>query len=66
MKEIPLNKGKLLLPESWDELSYEDRIYAFRLLQKVLNKTLSPERFRLLMLGRLTGYKPRSGFTFFF
>lgn len=65
MKEISLNKGTLQLPETWDELSYEDKIYAFRLLQQVSNKQLDPIRFRLLMLQRLTGYKPQSGFAFF-
>ena len=65
MREIPLNKGTLQFPETWDELSYEDRIYVFRLLQQMSNKQLDPIRFRLLVLQRLTGYKPQSGFALF-
>ncbi|MBF0649187.1 hypothetical protein IR083_10175 [Dysgonomonas sp. GY75] len=62
MKKIELNKGALQLPESWDELTYKQRLYAFRLLHDVIGHRLSPETFRIRMLICLTGYKPSHHF----
>lgn len=60
MKTIKLNKGQIQLPECWDDLSYKEKLYAFRLLQQVIAGTISPAEFRLLMLQNLTGYKQTS------
>jgi len=61
MKKIELNKGILLLPESWDELTHKQRLYAFGLLHDVIGHRLSPELFSIRMLIHLTGYKPSWG-----
>jgi hypothetical protein len=61
MKKIELNNGTLQLPESWDELTHQQRLYAFGLLHDVIDHRLSPAAFRIRMLIRLTGYKPARG-----
>lgn len=61
MKKIKLNKKILQLPESWDELTHKQRLYAFGLLHNVIGHRLSPEAFRIRMLIHLTGYKPSRG-----
>lgn len=62
MKKIPLNKKHLELPESWDELTSKQRIYAFKWLRYVFTGKISPVVFRLKMLGYITKYKPNSNF----
>lgn len=63
MKTIKLNKGVLRLPDCWDDLSYKEKIFAFGLLQQVIGGKISASEFRLLMLQKLTGYKPTSELT---
>lgn len=58
MKKIQLRTKILQLPESWDELTHQQRLYAFGLLHDVIGQRLSPEAFRIRMLIYLTGYKP--------
>lgn len=66
MKTIILNKGTLELPESWDELTFRQKIFAFARLKEVAEKKISPPMFRILLLQHLTGYKPSSGFYIWF
>lgn len=60
MKKIPLNKKYILLPENWDELTFDQKIFAFGRLKKVYEGQLSPSVFRLEVLGNITGYKPKA------
>lgn len=61
MKTILLNKGKLQLPETWDELTFKQKLFAFARLKEMSEKKISPLLFRILVLQNLTGYKPSSG-----
>ncbi|MDU1892839.1 MAG: hypothetical protein E6767_19335 [Dysgonomonas sp.] len=61
MKTIALNRGTLELPGSWDELTYDQKVFAFARLKAMTEKKISPLLFRILMLQHLTGYKPSSG-----
>ncbi|MDR2004240.1 MAG: hypothetical protein LBQ74_14515, partial [Prevotella sp.] len=61
MKTIQLHTKTLLLPESWDELTHRQKVYAFGLLDQVLSRRLDPATFRIRMLIFLTGYKPSQG-----
>ncbi len=59
MRTIQLNKGKTLeLPESWDELTRPQIIYAFELMLRLFANEITPFQFRLLLLIKITGYKP--------
>ncbi|HOG05943.1 MAG TPA: hypothetical protein PK978_06885 [Paludibacter sp.] len=59
MRIIQLNKGKTLeLPECWDELTRPQIIYAFELLLRLFANEITPFQFRLLLLIKITGYKP--------
>lgn len=62
MKTIILNKGKLELPELWDELTFKQKLFAFARLKEVAEGTISPLLFRIMMLQYLTSYRPSSGF----
>ena len=58
MRTIQLNKGKTLeLPESWDELTRPQIIYAFELMLRLFANEITPFQFRLLLLIKITGYK---------
>lgn len=61
MKTYQLNKGELLLPETWDELTTEQKLFAFDGILKITEGKLDPTIFRIQMLGLITGYKPQSG-----
>lgn len=61
MKTIALNKGTLELPDSWEDLTFRQKIYVFGLLREVMSLQLDPTVFRIRVLGYLTGYKPQSG-----
>mgnify|MGYP001188988455 FL=1 len=61
MKKYQLNKGFIELPDTWEDLSFRQKVLAFNLLKKVEQKTLSPILFRLQMLKEITGYEPQSG-----
>lgn len=61
MKTIPLNKGTLQLPESWEDLTFKQKLFAFGRLKEVYERRLSPSAFRIEVLGNITGYKPKSG-----
>jgi hypothetical protein len=62
MKTIILNKGTLELPETWDELTFKQKLFAFARLKEMTEKKISPPMFRILVLQNLTGYRPSSGF----
>lgn len=60
MRVIELNKGKKLqLPETWEDLTHKQVIYAFGLLLRMFANEITPFQFQLLMLIKITGYKPR-------
>ncbi len=58
MKTIQLNKSSLLLPDCWEDLSYRERIFTFRVMSEMFAGLLSPEIARLKMLIEYTGYRP--------
>lgn len=61
MKTISLNKGSLQLPETWEDLTFKQKVFAFGRLKEVYERRLSPAVFRLEVLANITGYKPKSG-----
>ncbi len=61
MKIIVLKSSKLELPETWDELSFRQKLFAFGKLREVSERRLSPAMFRILLLCELTGYSPSTG-----
>lgn len=63
MKTIILNKGTLELPESWDDLTFKQKIFAFARLMEMIDGKITPPVFRMLMLQHITGYKPTLGIT---
>ena len=58
MKTIQLNKSSVELPESWEDLSYKEKIFTFGILSELFAGTITPEIARLKMLIEYTGYKP--------
>lgn len=59
MRTIELNNGRTIeLPESWDELTHSQIIYAFELMLRLFANEITPFQFRLLLLIKITGYKP--------
>ena len=48
----------LLLPDSWEDLSYKEIIFTFGILAELFAGTLTPEIARLKMLIEYTGYRP--------
>lgn len=58
MKTIPLNSGKLELPEDWLEVPAGQRMRGFALLQQMLDGQITPFEWQCRMLLLLTGYKP--------
>jgi hypothetical protein len=58
MKTIQLNKSSVELPDSWEDLSYREKIFTFGILAELFSGTLTPEIARLKMLVEYTGYKP--------
>ncbi|MDR0863712.1 MAG: hypothetical protein LBO74_02115 [Candidatus Symbiothrix sp.] len=58
MKTIQLNKLAIELPESWEDLSYKEKIATFGILGELFSNAISPEVARLKMLIEYTGYKP--------
>ncbi|MDR0829738.1 MAG: hypothetical protein LBN95_06470 [Prevotellaceae bacterium] len=65
MKTIQLNKKNTLeLPETWEDLSFKNKIFTFGILSELLANRITPDIARLKMLIQYTGYKP-SGWKFF-
>jgi len=58
MKTIQLNKSSIDLPDSWEDLSYKEKIFTFGILAELFAGNLTPEIARLKMLVEYTGYKP--------
>jgi hypothetical protein len=58
MKTIQLHKSSLLLPDSWEDLSYKEKLFTFSILSQLFSGDLTPEIARLKMLIEYTGYKP--------
>lgn len=58
MKTIQLNKSSVELPESWEDLSYKEKIFTFGILTELYSGAITPEIARLKMLVEYTGYKP--------
>jgi hypothetical protein len=61
MKTIQLNKSSIDLPDSWEDLSYHEKLFTFELLSQLFAGAILPEIARLKMLIEYTGYKPASG-----
>lgn len=61
MKTIPLHKSSLDLPDTWEDLTYDQKVFAFDKLSLVLQKRIDPLVFRIEMLREITGYRPGSG-----
>lgn len=61
MKTIPLNKGILELPDSWEDLTFKQKLFAFGKLKSLIERRLDPQVFRIEMLKEVTGYCPGSG-----
>lgn len=58
MRRIPTDKGDILLPEDWMELTEAQRRRGFELLALVMAGALDPFAWQLQMLQMITGYKP--------
>jgi hypothetical protein len=65
MKTIQLNKKNTLeLPETWEDLSFKNKIFTFGILSELIANRITPDIARLKMLIQYTGYKP-SGWKLF-
>jgi hypothetical protein len=58
MKTIQLRNSTLQLPDSWEDLSYKEKLFTFGILSQLFSGALTPEVARLKMLIEYTGYKP--------
>jgi len=58
MKTIQLNNSTLELPDCWEDLSFEQRVFTFSILAQLFAGTVTPEVARLKMLVEYTGYRP--------
>ena len=58
MKTIVLHKSSIELPDSWEDLSYKEKIFTFCIMSELFAGTITPEIARLKMLIEYTGYKP--------
>jgi len=58
MKTLQLNKSSIELPDSWEDLSFKEKIFTFGILTELFAGTITPEVARLKMLIEYTGYKP--------
>lgn len=60
MKKIQLRKSVMELPESWEDLNFKEKLYAFEIASRVMSGDLnsSPYVGLLDLLIRFTGYKP--------
>jgi len=57
MKTIQLNKGTLELPEAWEELTKEQKIFTVDVLRRLFSHEIAPDMARIKMLVHFTGYK---------
>lgn len=62
MKTIQVKKKKILIPDSWEDLSHREKLFVFRILIRVLHGDLKdmPHVGLLKLLVKFTGYKPDS------
>jgi hypothetical protein len=58
MKTIQLQKSTIDLPDSWEDLSFREKLFTFEILSQLFSNAISPEIARLKMLIEYTGYKP--------
>ena len=60
MKEIKLNKSKISLPDSWEDLKFNQKLYAFEILTRVMTGDLKAQPYVGLinLLIEFTGYSP--------
>ncbi|MEA4918149.1 hypothetical protein [Proteiniphilum sp.] len=60
MKQITLNKSSISLPESWEELSFKQKLFAFGVLIRVMTGDLRahPHKGLLYLLISFTRYRP--------
>jgi hypothetical protein len=58
MKTLHLRTKTIEFPECWEDLTTSARLYALELMMKIQQKTISPQKARLLILKKITGYSP--------
>lgn len=60
MKEIKLNKSKIHLPESWEDLNFKQKLFAFGILMRVMTGDfkLNPDIGLINILIEFSGYRP--------
>jgi len=58
MKTFQLHNTSIELPDSWEDLSYKEKIFTFGIIAELFAGTITPEIARLKMLIQYTGYKP--------
>jgi hypothetical protein len=60
MKEINLNKSVLKLPDSWEDLSFKQKLFTFTILNRVMEGDLKaqPHTGLFNLLIEFTGYRP--------
>ena len=58
MKTIQLNKSSVELPDSWEDLSFKEKVFTFGIISELFGGNITPEVARLKMLIEYTGYKP--------
>ena len=62
MRKLKLKKKELLIPDSWEDLNFKEKIFTFKILMRVLKGDLKdiPHVGLLKLLIKYTGYKPAS------
>lgn len=62
MKVIKVKNREVLIPDSWEDLDFKEKLFTFRTLMRVMNGDLKdiPHHGLLLLLLKYTGYKPAS------
>lgn len=57
MRTIPLNKGFIMIPENWSELTRSQMKFALGKLAQLFNNEITPFEFQLAVLCKITGYR---------
>jgi hypothetical protein len=59
MKTVPLHPAATLqLPDCWEDLTQEQTLRTVSILTRLFAGQITPDRARLEMLVRYTGYRP--------
>ena len=64
MKAIKIKKKTVLIPNSWEDLDFKEKLFTFKILIRVLHGDLKdiPHVGLIKLLIKFTGYKPPSRF----